>query len=493
MLGIKQVAVLVNKMDLVNYNKNVFDEIKAEYEQFLKKINITPDIFIPVSGMEGDNIANHSGNMPWYTGKNVLEQMDSFKSQPVPDKQALRMPVQGVYKFTEGNDNRRIIAGTIDAGSLSVGDKIVFYPSGKHTTVKTIEAFNAPLPQTAIAGQAVGFTMTEQIFVKRGEIACRDTEDETPNVGVKLKVNLFWLGKQRLETNKEYFLKCGTAHVRMRVESVERIVNASNLSAVLRQYVEKNEVAECILSLERPIAFDTAGGIEATSRFVIVDNYEIAGGGIITEAVSAEDYDVRNIRWSAGRMTQMERSRHITDNGLVVWMTGLSGSGKTTIAQEVERILIEQGIPAYVLDGDELRRGLNKDLGFSAEDRTENMRRTMEVANLFRKAGTVVIVSLISPFAESREAARTLIGDRFMEVYVKASLETCQMRDPKKLYRKASDGGIKNFTGIDGSYEVPKHPDLVLDTETWSEVECVENLLAAVSGKLGINLGVNND
>lgn len=492
MLGIRQVAVLVNKMDLVKYDQKVFEEIKAEYEQFLKKINIQPDVFIPVSGMEGDNIANHSENMPWYSGKNVLEQMDSFKSQPVPDKQALRMPVQGVYKFTEGNDNRRIIAGTIDAGSISVGDKIVFYPSGKHTTVKTIEAFNAPLPQTSIAGEAVGFTMTEQIFVKRGEIACRDIEEEAPCVGVKLKVNLFWLGKQRLETNKEYFLKCGTAHVRMRVESVERIVNASNLSAVLRQYVEKNEVAECVLSLERPIAFDIAGGVEATSRFVIVDNYEIAGGGIITEAVSAEDYDERNIRWSAGRMTQQERSKYVRDNGLVVWMTGLSGAGKTTIAQEVESILIKQGIPSYVLDGDELRRGLNKDLGFTAENRTENMRRTMEVANLFRKAGNVVLVSLISPFEESRQAARNLIGDRFIEVYVKASLETCQARDPKKLYKKANDGGIKNFTGIDGSYEVPKHPDLVLDTETWSEVECVENLLAAVAGKLGMDLGVNN-
>ena len=487
MLGIKQVAVLVNKMDLVNYEKKVYDDIKAEYEVFLRKINIEPDIFIPVSGMEGDNIADHSKNMPWYTGRNVLEQMDSFHSLPAGDKQPLRLPVQGVYKFTEDNDSRRIIAGTIDAGTLHVGDRIVFYPSGKHTTVKAIEKFNAPLPQKSVAGEAVGFTMTEQIFVKRGEIACMDKDDEAPNVGVSLKVNLFWLGKQRLETNKEYFLKCGTAHVRMRVESVERIVNASNLLAISRQYVEKNEVAECLLSLERPIAFDIAGTIENTSRFVIVDNYEIAGGGIITGAVADNDYDTRNIRWSAGRLSIAERSKHIADNGLVVWMTGLSGAGKTTIAQEVERILIENGIHSYVLDGDEMRRGLNKDLGFTAEDRTENMRRTMEVANLFRKAGTVVIVSLISPFAESRRAARKLVGERFMEVYVKASLETCMSRDPKKLYKKVSTGGIKNFTGIDGSYEVPTNPDLVLDTETWSEVECVESLLGAVSSKLNLN------
>ena len=487
MLGIRQVAVLVNKMDLVGYKQSVYDEIKAEYEVFLKKINITPDVFIPVSGMEGDNIANHSENMPWYTGRSVLEQMDCFKSLPVPDKQALRIPVQGVYKFTEDNDSRRIISGTIDAGTLHVGDKIAFYPSGKHTTVKTIEKFNAPLPEKSIAGEAVGFTMTEQIFVKRGEIACLDKEDEAPHVGVSLKVNLFWLGKQRLETNKEYFLKCGTAHVRMRVKSVERIVNASNLSAMLRQYVEKNEVAECILALERPIAFDTTGTVENTSRFVIVDNYEIAGGGIITEALADSDYDERNIRWTSGRLNMTERNRHIADTGLVVWLTGLSGSGKTTVAQEVERILIENGIHSYVLDGDELRRGLNKDLGFTPEDRKENIRRTMEVANMFMKAGNVVLVSLISPFEESRRQARELIGERFMEVYVKASFETCQSRDPKKLYKKATSGGIKNFTGIDGSYEVPKNPDMVLDTEEWSEVECVESLLGAISNKLHLD------
>ncbi len=494
MLGIRQVAVLVNKMDLVSFRQTAFEDIKSEYSRFLNKINIAPDAFIPVSGMEGDNIANHSGNMPWYGGRNVLEQMDFFHSLPVPDKLPLRIPVQGVYKFTGDGDSRRIIAGTIDAGTLRVGEKIVFYPSGKKTTVKSIERFNAPLPSSCAAGEAVGFTMTEQIFVKRGEIACHDLDAESPHVGVSLRVNLFWLGKQRLELGKEYFLKCGTAHVRMRVQSVERIVNASNLTAMLRQYVEKNEVAECVISLEQPIAFDAAGVVEGTSRFVIVDNYEIAGGGIITEPAVADDYDVRNIRWSAGRITQSERGRHIKDNGLVVWMTGLSGAGKTTIAQEVERILVEAGIPAYVLDGDDLRRGLNRDLGFSPEDRTENMRRTMEVANLFRKAGTVAIVSLISPFEASRRAARTLVGERFLEVYVKASLATCQSRDPKKLYKKAEDGGIKNFTGIDGSYEVPTHPDLVLDTEKWSEVECVESLLGAISRMLGnISLGVTDD
>lgn len=483
MLGIRQVAVLVNKMDLVGYKQSVFDDIKDEYEKFLKKINIVPKTFIPVSGMEGDNIAYKSENMPWYEGLTVLQQMDEFNTIPAPENMPFRMPVQGVYKFTGSNDSRRIIAGTVDAGKVRAGDQLVFYPSGKKTAVKTLEVFNAETPTEFTAENAAGFTMTEEIFVKRGEIACLASE-EAPQVGVRMKVNLFWLGKENLKLNKTYFLKCGTAKVEMRLESVERVVNASDLSCISRQYVEKNEVAECILKLDRPIAFDLAGTIEATSRFVIVDDYEIAGGGIITEAMKDDAYDNKNIRWSGDAMTEGERARLLGNSGLVVWMTGLSGSGKTTTAQEVERRLVAQGIPAYVLDGDKLRRGLNKDLGFSDDDRKENIRRTTEVAKMFKDAGIVTFVTLISPFAEAREAARAEIGNNFMEVYVKADIETCKQRDPKKLYEKAMKGEIKSFTGIDSPYEIPKNPDLLLDTELWSEEECAEALFSAVLSKV---------
>lgn len=483
MLGIRQVAVLVNKMDLVGYKQSVFDDIKDEYEKFLKKINITPKTFIPVSGMEGDNIAFKSENMPWYDGLTVQQQMDEFNTIPAPENMPFRMPVQGVYKFTGSNDSRRIIAGTVDAGKVRAGDQLVFYPSGKKTSVKTLEVFNAETPTEFVAENAAGFTMTEEIFVKRGEIACLASE-EAPQVGVRMKVNLFWLGKENLKLNKTYFLKCGTAKVEMRLESVERVVNASDLSCISRQYVEKNEVAECILKLDRPIAFDLAGTIEATSRFVIVDDYEIAGGGIITEAMKDDAYDNKNIRWSGDAMTEGERARLLGNSGLVVWMTGLSGSGKTTTAQEVERRLVAQGIPAYVLDGDKLRRGLNQDLGFSDEDRKENIRRTTEVAKMFKDAGIVTFVTLISPFTEAREAARAEIGNNFMEVYVKADIETCKQRDPKKLYEKALKGEIKSFTGIDSPYEIPKNPDLLLDTELWSEEECAEALFSAVLSKV---------
>ncbi|MCE5343062.1 MAG: adenylyl-sulfate kinase [Eubacteriales bacterium] len=410
--------------------------------------------------------------------------MDLFHAAPTSDKMPFRMPVQGVYKFTESCDNRRIIAGTVESGKLNVGDAVVFFPSGKKTMVKSLEIFHAMCSNTAApsyfsAGEAAGFTMAEQIFVRRGEIACLESEP-SPCVGVKLKANLFWLGKSRFVTGKSYYLKCGTAKVEMHLENIERIVNAVDLSCLMRNYVEKNEVAECILTLEAPLAFDLSGSIDQTSRFVIVDDYEIAGGGIITEAMEADDYDTRNIRWSENTVSADERFRCLGQKGIVVWMTGLPGSVKTTIAQEVERRLVTSGYSAYVLDGDKLRRGLNNDLGFSDADRIENMRRVTETANLFRDAGSITLVTLISPFEQNRRKAREIIGNDFLEVYIKASIETCKARDPKKLYQKALSGQIKNFTGIDSSYEIPLNPDLVLDTEKWNEEECAETLYSFI-------------
>ncbi len=483
MLGIRQVSVLVNKMDLVNYSQQVFEDIKAEFGDFLEKVDIRPASFIPVSGMEGDNIASLSPNTPWYNGLTMLQQMDAFTPVPSPEKMSFRMPVQGVYKFTEGGDSRRIIAGTVEAGSVKAGDEIAFYPSGKKTTVKTLEVFNVPTPERFEAGNAAGFTMEEEIFVRRGEIACR-RDEPAPQVGVRLKANVFWLGKESFEANRTYFFKCGTAKVEMKLESILRIVNASTLSAGQRRCCEKNEVCECILKLESPVAFDLAGTIDSTSRFVIVDGYEIAGGGIITEAMEDEDYTVRNIRWSSGDVSGQERARITGRKGLVVWMTGLSGSGKTTIAQEVERRLLESGLSAYILDGDKVRRGLCGDLGFTDADRAENIRRVAECANLFRDAGIVTLVTLISPFAASRAQARRIAGKDFLEVYVKADVETCIKRDPKNLYKKALEGNIPHFTGLTSPYEIPENPDIVLDTERFGEVDCVETLTGAILSRL---------
>ena len=483
MLGIRQVVVLVNKMDLVDYKESVFQDISQQYAAFLAKIDIQPQAFIPVSGYMGDNIANHSERMPWFHGKNVLEQLDEFSNAVPADQQPLRLPVQGVYKFTENNDSRRIIAGTVEAGILRQGDSVVFYPSGKRTSVKTLERFNDSCERPFVSQEAASFTMVDQIYVKRGEIACRANEP-APHTGIRLRVNLFWLGKARLEKNKNYLFKCGTAKVSMRLEQVERVVNAADLSCVSRQYIERNEVAECTLVLDSPIAFDLAGSCEATSRFVIVDGYEIAGGGIITEALEAEDFDKRHIRWTAGSVGVSERRQLNGHKGLIVWMTGLSGSGKSSIAEDVEQQLVAAGIHTYVLDGDKLRHGLNSDLSFSNEDREENVRRAAELAALFEDAGLVTIVTLISPFAEGRAFARSRSRQEFVEVYVKARLETCMRRDPKQLYRKALDGKIADFTGLTSAYEAPEDPDLVLDTDVWTEEECVEVLFHNIMARV---------
>ncbi|MDO4572015.1 MAG: adenylyl-sulfate kinase [Clostridia bacterium] len=469
MLGIRQVAVVVNKMDLAGYAEARYAEIRREFSAFLQQIGIDCPVFIPASGLMGDNLKFRSGRMPWYEGPTVLEQMDAFRPIDPPEKQPLRMPVQGVYKFTNAGDTRRIIAGTLDAGTLRAGDRIAFYPSGKQTGVQALESAFGPRPELFSAGEAAGFTMTEEIFITRGELVCR-LDERAPQVGLRIRANLFWLGKTPFSDRRRYYFKCGTARVEMRLEKIERIVNAATLGRETRDQVEKNEVAECILRLDRPVAFDLAGECDPTSRFVVVDDYEIAG--------------VRNIRLSGNALCSDERARLTGRAGLVVWLTGLSGSGKTTISQQAERLLLKEGLAPYILDGDRLRRGLCADLGFSDADRRENVRRVAETAELMRDAGLVVLVTLISPFRAGREEARKIAGGRFMEVYVRASLETCIARDPKQLYSKAASGGIASFTGLDSPYEPPLEPELLLDTEAMDEESCAGALVEAIKNRL---------
>jgi bifunctional enzyme CysN/CysC len=325
--------------------------------------------------------------------------------------------------------------------------------------------------------------MTEEVYIQRGEVVCK--VGELPSkVGVRLRANLFWLGNTPLQEGRFYHFKCGTQKVSMTCEKVIRVVNASDLDQIQRSYVEKHEVAECIFDLDSPAVFDTADTIASQGRFVIVDGYEQAGGGIILERLDSDEYDRRNIRWSHGSITRPEREKATGCKGLVVWMTGLSGAGKTTIAQNVERSLLADGIPTYLLDGDRLRRGLNADLGFTDEDRMENQRRVAEVAALFRDSGMVTLVSTISPYQSCRDLAREKAEGAFLEVYVKADFETCMHRDPKQLYHKATAGGIANFTGMGSRYEEPTHPDLVLNTQELSEEAATTLLLETIHATL---------
>lgn len=475
MLGVRQVAVLVNKMDLMEYSQKRFEEIVSEYSDFLTEINIQPRAFIPVSGAMGDNIVRHAADtMPWYEGKTVLEQLEAFQSIGNYSNLPLRMSVQDVYKFTEDHDNRRIIAGTIETGVLKVGQKVIFYPSGKSSTVKTIEAFNCDPPRQLSAGSAAGFTMTEQIYARRGDMIA--VEGETPPiVSDQIRANVFWLGRSPLSTGKRYFIKLGTSKTGAKLTDVKSVLNAATLEKTKRDFIDRNEVGDCVFKLDAPIAFDCAEDNLATNRFVIVDNYEISGGGII---ISSENtLGGGNIHPDNSLLAKEERMLSQRQKGTVLWFTGLSGSGKSTIGNALERRLNGAGYAVYRLDGDNLRFGLNQDCSFTPEGRRENIRRAYEVAKLFADAGVIVLCTFISPQADMRRQARSSIGEDFVEIYVKAPVEECMRRDPKGLYKKAMSGEIENFTGVNAPYEAPENPEITLDTTQISPEQSTELLM----------------
>lgn len=474
MLGIHQIAVVINKMDLVDYSQDVYEKVKKEYLEFLKQIHIEPKFVLPVSSFMGENIVKKSDKMPWYQGDCVLEVLDHFECEKPHEHQAFRMPVQDVYKFTGNGDDRRIVAGTVETGKIHPGDEVVFYPSGKRSHVKNIEVFHAETPKEAVPGMATGFTLKEQIYIKRGELMCIAGQQE-PKKGTRIQANLFWLGRENLVTGKSYILKIGSEKVRMKVESILRVIDSSNLnSQETKDYVGKNEVAQCVLKTDRPIAYDVVKDNAGTSRFVIVDDYEIAGGGIVTDQLPETPAKNENVVWHDGKVSKQETQAVLGQSGLVVWFTGLSGAGKSTIAVEVEKQLTERKKACYRLDGDNLRFGINSDLGFTDEDRQENVRRIAEVAALFQDAGMITLVSCISPFREKRQFARERVPEgRFLEVYVKADINTCMDRDPKGLYKKQ----IQNFTGKDSTYEEPHNPELVLDTVNETVEECAAKVL----------------
>ena len=476
LLGIRQIAVLVNKMDLQSYSQ---EQIESSFRDFLRTIGVTPACFIPIAAKHGDNIAARSAAMPWWQGPTVLEMLDQFEPAQAPTGQPLRFPIQDVYRF----DHRRILAGRIEAGTLKVGDRLVFSPTNKVSTVKTIERWNAPASTQAQAGESIGVTLTEQVFVERGAVAALETG--APYELARFKARLFWLGRAAMVREKTYKLKLATQEVECQIDAIERVINSSTLEAVVRAAPEvgRNEVAELTLRTRRPIAFDTHAEIIPTGRFVIVDGLEVAGGGIIT----ADNYPRRsadslqkshNIYWSRGKVTASHRALRNGHPGRVLWLTGLSASGKSTISAELERELFNLGRQVYVLDGDNVRHGLGSDLGFSARDRKENIRRVGETAKLFADAGVVCITAFISPYREDRDMVRGLMPPgMFVEVFVNAPVDVCEQRDPKGLYAKARANLIKDFTGVSAPYEPPLQPEIELRTDQLTPAESVTRIV----------------
>jgi bifunctional enzyme CysN/CysC len=481
LLGVRQLIVLINKMDLCAYDEARYTALAAEYTAFLATLRLAPAHIIPISARHGENIAAPAAAaMPWWRGPTLVEALDSFAAPPPLDDKPLRLPIQDIYRW----DDRRILAGRIETGRLKPGDTLAFFPGNKTATVKTLETWpreGAPPPAAAVAGESVGITLSEQIFVERGSVAA--APGDTPLVSQTLRARIFWLGKAPLRGQRTYELRLATQATTCVISSIERVIDSATLETLHSPearalQVNRHEVADILIRTRKPLAFDPHDHISALGRFVLLDNQQIAGGGILTVSPDEAPKLRENLHPTATKINQRAREARNGHPGAVIWLTGLSGSGKSTIAAELERQLFEQGRQVYWVDGDNLRLGLSHDLGFSEKDRAENIRRAGELARHFADAGTILILSLISPSTASRNAVRERVEPgRFIEVFVNAPLHVCAARDPKGLYAKAKTGEIQNFTGISAPYDVPEKPEIELRTDLLSVDECVAKIL----------------
>lgn len=398
MLGIRQIAVCVNKMDLVNYDEKVFRKIEAEYTKFLKHIGVEPKYFIGISALNGVGIVDKTP-LGWQKIDSVLEVLDSFEKAPDLEEKPFRMPVQAIYKFTESGDDRRIVTGKIESGSISIGDKVIFLPSNKRSEIKSIEIFNAPARKTIGAGYATGFTLKEQIYINRGDIMCKEDE-EIPLVSPIFQAEIFWMGKEPMVLDKEYKLKIATSKVPVRLKQIKKIIDAAELKkAESKNKVERHDVAQCVFECSSPIAFDLAHQLEATGRFVIVDKYDIAGGGIISAVIKDEQAEVREqvqlreLKWDFSIVDSREREIKYGHGPKLILFTGKVGVDKKTIAKEAEKALFERSAKTYFLGIGNLLRGLDADLEKHKSVRHEHVRRLGEVSHILMDAGLIVLAT----------------------------------------------------------------------------------------------------
>jgi bifunctional enzyme CysN/CysC len=394
MLGIRQVVVVVNKIDLVDYSRQVFDDIVTEYRAFLDDIDIQPAHFIPVSAREGDFVAERTQNLAWFDGPTVLEAVDNLRKQAEVEDKPLRLPVQDVYKFNERGDDRRIIVGRVESGTLAVGDRVLFSPSNKTSTVESIEVWQADDKNSVSAGRSAGITLTEQIYVSRGEVMSH--LETNPAVSTKLRVNLFWLARRPMEPGRRYKLKLATAETDVVIEEVIRVLDASDLdTSIDKPRVERHDVADLVLRTRNEIAFDPSADVEATGRFVIVDEYDIAGGGIIREVLEDEakqarlESRIRDLAWVRGDISAERRAEIKGHPASMVMLTGDAGTGKSAIARTLEASLVRESHHAYLLDGKNVVLGVDSDIAF--DDIDELVRRFAEVAHILLDAGNLVI------------------------------------------------------------------------------------------------------
>ena len=486
LLGLKEIIIVVNKMDLIEYSQRKFNHLKKQIVEYLSEIDLACKAVVPISARDGQGLIDLSEKMPWYTGANFIDTLDQLPEANSTNDLPTRLPIQDVYKF----DERRIIAGRIESGTLKIGDELLFTPSNKRAAIESFEVWNAKDQKTkAIAGESVGIILNEEIFIERGHIASLSTDAPIETNVFRGKV--FWIGNKPIIAGDRLKIKIGTAEHISEVQSIENKIDLSSLEAIDVDLLEKNDIGEVIFRTKSTVALDPFEKNHRTGRFVLINEYETVGGGIVSMQGYADQrglYDVtsKNIMAVSSRVDISARVANNGHKGGIIWLTGLSGAGKSTIAIEAEHQLFLKGYQVNVLDGDNIRFGLSADLGFSPEDRTENIRRIGEVAKLFAEAGILVITAFISPYKQDRDRIRAIAGDMFHEVFIEADLKICENRDPKGLYVKARNGEISDFTGISAPYDKPRNPELVIDTGEQGIGESTTKLLSYIDEKFSI-------
>ncbi|MBX3020568.1 MAG: adenylyl-sulfate kinase [Bdellovibrionales bacterium] len=464
LLGIPKILVVVNKMDLVDWSETEYLRRESEIERLFMQAGLPLPQTVPVGAWAGANIVQGATDvMPWYRGPTLAQALSDLPPAVDRVEVPLRFPLQDVYKF----DDKRIYVGRVESGRLRVGDRLRFLPSGRESVVKSIEEFNYP---EAEPGDSIGVTLEDPLFLERGELGFHLSS--TPRVSRSITADLFWLAPTSLTVGKKFAFRCANSELNAQVEAIESVLDPETLTQKPGNSLEVGSIGRIRLSLDKPLAHDFFKENEATGRFVLIEDYRVAGGGRILSDKRAY------LSTELSEVTREERTAKFGHRGLVVWTTGLSGAGKSTLTRQLERRLFSMGVNTYVLDGDNIRQGLCSDLGFSDTERSENIRRVAEVAKLFAESGTVVLTAFLSPFEEDRARARDIIGvDRFVEVFVDCPIEECEKRDPKKLYQRARQGEVTHFTGLSSRYERPQSPDVHLRTDKLQPAEAVDRMM----------------
>ena len=473
LLGIKNIVLAINKMDLVNYDKNIYEKISSEYKLFSKKLNFENIQSIPISALKGDNIHKKSKYMKWYNDKTLFDYLETTKTK-IQSSDSFVLPVQSVNR---PNLNFRGYSGTIAEGKIRKGDELISLPSNQKVKVKDIFVGERSL-KTANLKQSITLTIDKEIDTSRGDILC--SKNSTVDMADQFNINVIWMSEDKGFTGRTYLAKIHNISTSIKIMNIKKIYDVNTLEFAAGNELKLNDVAEISISFNKTIPFSTFEENKILGSLIIIDpiNNQTIGMGMINFSLRRS----QNIQLQNLTINKNLREKINGHKGQVLWMTGLSGSGKSTIANELEKILYSQGKKTYILDGDNIRHGLNKDLGFTDKDRVENIRRVAEVAKLMCDAGLIVITAFISPFRLEREMARSLFEKNdFKEIYISTPLKVAEKRDPKGLYKKARQGKIPNFTGIDSIYEKPTNPELEIDTSKVSLSKAVKKILNIIN------------